>query len=44
MEKLNQPNLIVFLKSDVNINIERIKRRERECEADIDTDYLKNLH
>lgn len=44
VEELNHPDLIIFLKSDLDTNLERIRKRNRECESKIDLGYLKNLH
>ena len=43
--KLRTPDVIVFLKSEVETNIKRINHRNREIEAGkIDEGYLKSLH
>ena len=43
-QTLKHPNVIVFLKSDVNTNYERIQRRARDYETGtIDLNYLNSL-
>jgi deoxyadenosine/deoxycytidine kinase len=45
VSKVDLPDVIVFLKSDLEKNINRICKRGRECEVDkIDKDYLFKLH
>ncbi len=41
---LKHPDFIIFLKSDIEVNLERIQKRNRECENQIDVNYIKNLH
>ncbi len=43
VEELEHPHLFIFLKSDLETNIARIKRRARDCEKEIDEKYLINL-
>lgn len=38
------PNLVVYLRCDPNICLERIKQRNRNSENTITLDYLKRLH
>ena len=41
---LKAPDLIVYLKADLNTLIDRIQKRSREYEATIDPKYLKSLN
>ena len=44
-DRLKKPDVIVFLKSAVETNIERINKRNREGESgNIDEGYLRSLH
>ena len=44
VKDLNHPDLIIFLKSDLDTNLARIRKRNRKCENQIDLGYMKNLH
>lgn len=39
-----KPDLFIYLRTDPSICMERIKLRNRLCEASIDLEYLKTLH
>ena len=41
---LKSPDLIIYLKADLNTILERIDKRSRAYEATIDTEYLKRLN
>ena len=41
---LNSPDLIVYLDITPEIALERIKKRNRECEKNITLEYLTSLH
>lgn len=43
---LNMPkfNSIVYLKSNLNTSFERIKSKNRDCETNIDYNFIKELH
>ena len=41
---LKAPDLIIYLKSDLDTLINRIEKRSREYEATIDPEYLKRLN
>lgn len=41
---MRKPNLIVHLDVTPEESLERIKRRNRSCEANIPLQYLKDLH
>lgn len=44
-DKLKKPDVIVFLRSSVETNIQRINKRNREAESGkIDEGYLRSLH
>ena len=43
-KQIKKPDIIIFLRSSLNTNIQRIKRRQRDCEKEIDSTYLSNLH
>ena len=41
---LKSPDLIIYLKADLNTILERINKRSRDYEATIDPEYLKRLN
>ena len=41
---LKSPDLIIYLKADLDTILERIKKRSRDYEATIDPEYLKRLN
>ena len=43
VDKVELPQIIVFLKSDLQKNVDRINKRGRDCEDEIDHGYLEKL-
>ena len=43
MEQCKLPDLVVYLKADINTLTQRIKKRGRDMEANISQDYLRSL-
>jgi deoxyadenosine/deoxycytidine kinase len=41
---VSQPDLLIYLKADIPKLVSQIKKRGRDFEADISTDYLTNLN
>ena len=41
---LVKPDLIIYLKADLNVLLDRIENRKRDYESDIDPDYLSKLN
>ena len=41
---VSQPDLLIYLKADIPKLVSQIKKRGRDFEADISTDYLQNLN
>lgn len=41
--RVPKPDLVVFLQAPIDIILQRIRRRGRDFERDIDPDYLRNL-
>ena len=41
---IRKPDLIVYLKADLDVLLERIQKRDREYEISIDVDYLNQLN
>lgn len=41
---LQYPDLLIHLKLDIDAEIERIKKRSRDCECGIERGYLEKLH
>jgi len=41
---IKKPDLIVYLKADLDVLLQRIKKRDREYETSIDVDYLRQLN
>ena len=41
---IKSPDLIIYLKADLDTILERINKRSRDYEATIDTEYLKRLN
>ena len=41
---LRPPDLIIYLKADLDVILNRISHRNREYENDIDPDYIKQLN
>lgn len=39
-----KPNSIIYLKSNPDVCLQRIKTRSRDCECDIELSYLQKLH
>jgi deoxyadenosine/deoxycytidine kinase len=44
MQAINPPDLMIYLKSDLDKIVRQIKKRGRDFEANIDVEYLKNLN
>ncbi len=44
IEYLPKPNLMIYLRSDVDFLTERIKKRSRDFESDIPKEYLERLN
>jgi deoxyadenosine/deoxycytidine kinase len=43
-QNLLKPDLVIFLKADVNRLLANIRKRHRSYEIDIDEDYISDLH
>jgi len=41
---IRKPDLIIYLKADLNVLLERIQNRDREYETEIDPKYLEQLN